>query len=177
MPSSKELEIRNKLLDADPDGIDWKHEAKDDDAEIRRAPRGWYETIARMFNAVDSFHGIIGPETQRHLKAVAAFAPGQNVHADEVVKAQLEVLKDLVELRREMVRKALRQLAAAGVPAEMLKPQWISQHWGASEAHRDGRLVMRLRMWVTRNPAREVVVEERRRWRAVKGKGRIEVFR
>ncbi len=155
--SSKSEEQRITVLEADPDGIDWKAR------QATPAPTGpltWIDAMLSLLMNLSGFHEIFARRMRAHLGARRQANGTVDAH-EATTAALLEVLVDLERARRLLLRDGLDRLELAGVPRAELTPQLVGQDWRASSLTDAGVLDMRVKVWVRRAPSTFVELERR----------------
>lgn len=158
--SSSDDEKRVRVLEADPDGIDWKVEQAA--PAHGHEPLSWLDAMLSLFTELEGFRRMFGERVRAAIAGVVV--PGLPINGQWATeKAMQEVLGELELVRRELVRAALDGLGEKhSVPRGQLVPQLVGQDWRESSLTDAGVLQMRGRFWMRKAPHVEYFVEAKR---------------
>ncbi len=156
-------EARARFLEADPDGIEWKHQKVEGTDGRPRPPQHWVDAMLSLLGELQGFGDLVGRRVRAHLSRVRRAEPSKPVDAHDATTAALvEVLGELARVRDELLADGLRHLNVDhGVPWAQLVPQLVGQDWGSSSLTDRGVLHLCLRMWMRKAPSTKVQLERR----------------
>ncbi len=155
---SKHEELRNRLLDADPDGIEMKIEAP---TQPRKGGRlNWLDAMLSLLMELEGFKRLFAQRMRVHTHRLRTAANTVNGH-DVTAAALTEILSELAQHRNDLIHGGLNALRELGVPSEQLVPQLVGQDWAESSLTDAGVLDMRARFYMVKSPHVAVALERR----------------
>lgn len=133
------MATKQQLEDA---GVQWTEVGTPEAPKTLR----YFDALWSVCSNVGEFYEAIQQPIRQRVK--------RGMPADEALAEALrEVFKPIEPTMRRMLREALEDLHAKGVPQALLLPLHLSEDWGKTQLSSKGDLVLRLRMGPIKNPA------------------------